>query len=147
MAIYRPYSGIPTFTPADMDRFWSKVEKGAQGTCWPWTAGGDRLGYGMFKLDGRMWKAPRVAWLFTTTSDPAKMDVCHRCDNPPCVNPAHLFLGTASDNMRDCAAKGRLNFQNGQAGLHCKGMRGSMPRHSSSAATARRRCDAGSNLR
>lgn len=70
----------------------------------------------MFKLDGRMWKAPRVSWLIHN-ADPGKMDVCHHCDNPACLNPDHLFIGTAADNMRDCSRKGRLGAQRGLCGF------------------------------
>lgn len=125
MAIYRPYSGSPTVKEGDRARFWGKVDR--TGRCWNWTASLDDKGYGMFKLDGRMWKAPRVSWLFHN-ADPGKLMVCHRCDNPRCVHPDHLFVGTQSDNMTDCAAKGRLNLQNGLGGIHCLGVHGSLPR-------------------
>lgn len=111
---YKPYSGPPAITVDILARFWMKVTK--SDGCWLWTAGLDDKGYGMFKLDGRMWKAPRVSWLIHH-SDPNKLDVCHRCDAPACVNPAHLFIGTASDNMLDCARKGRLGQQNGLCGF------------------------------
>lgn len=127
MSSYRPYSGPPEITDAITARFAGKVAKGADDECWLWLASLDDKGYGMFKLDGRMWKAPRVAWLLAH-GDPGRLGVCHRCDTPACVNPAHLFLGDQAANMQDCAAKGRLNTQRGQAGIHAIGVRGSLPR-------------------
>lgn len=136
---YKPYSGAPVVTESVLARFWAKVAK-ADG-CWLWSASLDDKGYGMFKLDGRMWKAPRVSWLIHN-SDPAKLDVCHSCDTPACVNPEHLFIGTASDNMLDCARKGRLGAQNGLCGFGVNGQ----PAHKSSAAPTGRRY-VGSNFR
>ena len=89
-------------------RFWAKVERGQE--CWIWT-GARRKGrfqYGRFLLDGKARLAHRIAWQLTNGPIPDGMCVLHRCDNPPCVNPEHLFLGTHADNMLDCSAKGRL---------------------------------------
>lgn len=88
------------------DRFWAKVDR--SGDCWMWTAGRDRNGYGVFRHEARQWRAPRVAWTFTYGDIPAGLVVMHSCDNPPCVNPAHLSLGTSGDNARDAARKGRM---------------------------------------
>jgi hypothetical protein len=88
------------------ERFWAKVNK--TDGCWIWTAAKTRGGYGNFGLGSKRYvRAHRLAWELTYGSIPAGMFVCHRCDNPPCVNPSHLFLGTSSDNLRDCVAKGR----------------------------------------
>lgn len=89
-------------------RFWSKVEKLAE--CWIWRGTKTTRGYGHFRLCGRMAQAHRVAWYLSTNEWPS-MCVCHRCDNPSCVRPEHLFLGTLSDNARDSIAKGRSGFQ------------------------------------
>lgn len=92
-------------------RFWSHVNKGPD--CWPWTASAmDAFGHGQFtfRLRGKHYRAyaHRVSWLLSGESIPAGMVICHHCDNPPCVNPNHLFLGTQGDNLRDASRKGRL---------------------------------------
>lgn len=94
--------------PTAYERFMQKVRRTE--TCWIWT--GSRLeargGYGRFRYDGK----PRFAhrWIYEYVHGPVPdgLFVCHSCDVPACVNPEHLFLGTNSDNMRDCARKGRL---------------------------------------
>lgn len=91
------------------ERFWPKVDKRGPGECWPWRAATTHYGYG--KILGpwapkEIVLATHVAWFLATGVRP-HLFVLHRCDNPPCVNPAHLFLGTQKDNMRDRDAKGR----------------------------------------
>ncbi len=86
-------------------RFWDKVNKSGLNGCWIWLAHCNKGGYG--KIDGKI--ASRVSWELANGTIPAGFDVCHDCDNPPCVNPEHLFLGTASDNLKDCVRKGRLD--------------------------------------
>lgn len=91
------------------DRFWSKVDK--SGACWEWTRANNGGGYGKFPVSTPTgWKmryAHRVAYELTFGPIPDDICVLHRCDNPSCVNPAHLFLGTHGDNMQDMANKGR----------------------------------------
>ena len=91
------------------DRFWSKVNKDAPGGCWEWTAG-NVAGYGLFwgRKPRGMARAHRLSWEAVNGPIPTGLDVCHHCDNPPRINPGHLFLGTRHDNMEDARIKGRL---------------------------------------
>lgn len=88
-----------------LDRFWSKVK--ISDGCWEWTAATDHCGYGRFGIRGRNRLAHRVSFCIHVGPVPEGMCVLHRCDNPPCVNPDHLFLGTQKDNMRDRDSKRR----------------------------------------
>ena len=88
-----------------IEGFFRRVEKTDQ--CWLWLAGKNKDGYGKVKIHGRSLQAHRVSWEIHHGPIPAGLNVLHRCDNPACVNPAHLFVGTALDNNRDRDAKGR----------------------------------------
>lgn len=90
--------------PAD---FWKWVDrKAGRRKCWPWTGALNENGYGRVRYQGVEWKASRLAWTLTH-GDPGPLCVLHKCDNPPCCNPRHLFTGTLQDNTQDMMRKGR----------------------------------------
>lgn len=100
----RHVAGLDDYATA----FWSCVDM--SGECWLWMRGRNQYGYGVTRArSGTRGVASRVAWELTHGAPPAGACVLHSCDNPPCCNPAHLFLGTQADNMRDKAAKGRAH--------------------------------------
>lgn len=88
-------------------RFWSHVAIDANDKCWEWTAYRDDYGYGKVCVAAKQWQSHRYAYTLEHGPIPPGMFVCHKCDNPPCCNPAHLFLGTCAENNKDCAAKKR----------------------------------------
>ncbi len=103
-------------------RFWSNVTKGPD--CWVWTGYRAKFGYGQMKIGGRVGSviyAHRLSWAIHNGEIPAGLSVCHRCDNPPCVNPAHLFLGDQAANNRDMFSKGRnTNWKRGEANARAR---------------------------
>jgi hypothetical protein len=92
--------------------FWSFVSK-TDGGCWIWIGGKDKDGYGIFSHRDHSYRATRLAWKLTNGPIGSQLMACHSCDNPPCVNPSHLFLGTGKDNSNDMIKKGR--YKNGRA--------------------------------
>lgn len=99
------------------DRFWEKVDKRSEDECWNWTAYRDRNGYGTLEYPPPrrgFWRAHRFSYELHFGPIPEGLNVCHRCDNPSCVNPAHLWVGTTQDNNRDRDAKGRTAPQHGE---------------------------------
>jgi len=90
------------------ERFWNKVDR--SGECWLWTAATHDFGYGWFRLPHKKEYAHRVAYELAYGPIANDLWVLHRCDNPPCVRPDHLFLGTHRDNMNDATQKRRMAF-------------------------------------
>lgn len=109
-------------------RFWLSVTKKQSDECWEWTGRRNADGYGVITVRShpvfrcREQLAHRVSWYLGAGSLPDGAQVLHRCDNPPCINPSHLWLGTPRDNMRDCAAKGRTGGggPRGESSPHAK---------------------------
>ena len=105
----------PFAAPSPAERIAAHVAPGVNG-CVEWTGHVDRKGYGRVSIEGRQVFAHRVAWELAHGPIPDGLCVLHHCDNPPCCNPAHLFLGTIRDNNLDMSAKGR---NHNQRKTHC----------------------------
>jgi hypothetical protein len=92
------------------ERFWAKLERAGDDECWMWKGAHTSEGYGLMYRQARpqqWYRSHRLAHELLVGPIPEGMHVLHRCDSPPCCNPAHLFLGTQADNNRDRARKGR----------------------------------------
>jgi hypothetical protein len=96
------------------ERFWSKVKTAGPNDCWEWQGSRDQCGYAMFWLGERTLHATRAYFIMMGIEMTENVVVCHKCDNPNCVNPNHLFLGTTKDNVDDKIRKGRASFQTGK---------------------------------
>lgn len=105
--VIHAYREPPHLVRPKRDRWEERVDK--SGDCWIWIGARTSHGYGQLRTGnpGRVEMAHRLAWEFYRGPISAGMDICHRCDNPPCVNPDHLFPGNAEANARDMVAKGR----------------------------------------
>jgi len=108
---------MPNIRNTEKD-FWNQTRK--TDSCWIWTGSKTgSLGYGRFGFRNKYYLAHRLSWEFHFGEIPKGMQICHHCDNPLCVNPDHLFMGTQSDNIKDAVKKGRMKnlFKKGHTGL------------------------------
>ncbi len=87
-------------------RFWNKVDVGADQSCWNFREWKTKQGYGKFRVGKKKWMAHRFAWLVTNGDIPEGLFVCHECNNEPCCNPGHLYLGDRKRNSGDAARDG-----------------------------------------
>jgi len=101
----------PNAGPHFAENFWAKVKIGTPDECWPWMGTiVQKSGYGRLKIYQKAMAAHRIAWELTY-GPITKEEVCHKCDSPSCCNPAHLFVGTHTDNMNDMAKKLRCPYK------------------------------------
>lgn len=107
----RIWKSNPNYNELNTDRFWSYVDKsGGNDACWIWTGDRTERGYGAISWKGKASRSHRISWLLTHGEIPDGLLVLHDCpdgDNPSCVNPSHLWLGTNADNVRDSVHKKR----------------------------------------
>ena len=99
-------------TKKDVDRFWSNVDIRGESECWLWQLSRDKKNYGQFQLRGKCERSYRISWFLVNGLIPELFEglpamICHSCDNPPCCNPNHLFLGNHAINTKDSAVKDR----------------------------------------
>jgi len=109
--------------PTWLERFWANVDRNGPNGCWEWIGRQDRgNGYGVFSLNKLLRYAHRLSYEIANGEIPMvdgkTMFICHHCDNRKCVNPDHLFLGTHTDNMKDCISKGRHGFKIGRGEMN-----------------------------
>lgn len=132
-------------TPEQLERFETKYVPDPNSGCWLWFGLLTSKGYGRFGKNGK--RAHRISYMSFVGPIPLGMCVCHRCDQPSCVNPSHLFLGTVADNQRDMQKKGR--WKNGRLSGPQHGMYGrkhsELTRQRMRKAWVRRRANASCN--
>lgn len=101
--------------PTMVEKFWDAVDKKGPDDCWEWKKGRTTFGYGSFYLPGSIHiPSHKFSWELVNEPVPKGLCVLHKCDNPPCVNPNHLFIGTKKDNAIDAAKKKRLYNPKGE---------------------------------
>lgn len=109
----------PNYRPLS-ERFWNRVRQGSASECWIWQGSTNTDGYGSVGYLGKTIGSHRAAYMLTHGDIADNMHVCHTCDNPPCCNPAHLFLGTREDNIQDRCIKGRSRGPSREAHANTK---------------------------
>jgi len=118
------------------DKFWAMVAVSSSDACWVWVGRRDKYGYGVFSVNGKQVGAHRVSWSLANGEIQDGMHILHRCNNPSCVNPSHLYAGTHRQNMDDMIAAGsKKGVKNGQAKLTDKDV-----------VAIRKKCAAGSTM-
>ncbi|MCA9073201.1 MAG: HNH endonuclease [Planctomycetaceae bacterium] len=101
---------IPKLDEEVIERFWSKVDKAGIGECWLWTDHVDKDGYGPFTVSkGNRYKSTRIAYFIHHGKDPGDLLICHKCNNPTCCNPHHLYAGTCKDNLSQASNESRMS--------------------------------------
>jgi len=110
---------IPRLTNEQVKFMWSRIKKNGPNDCWIWL-GGSRSGYGRMVINGHYYEITRIIFKIYYKKNPGKLFVLHRCDNPSCCNPKHLFLGTIQDNNVDRKNKNRSHRPIGRKNVKAK---------------------------